>query len=891
MESGTGERQFGRYQIVEELGHGGMGVVYRAHDNQLGRDVALKVLGEALVQQDRYRRRLVREARAAAAITHPAIATVYDVGEREGEVFIAMELVAGKSLHDLIETGAMSTDEALRIASVMADALHVAHQVGVVHRDIKPDNVMITDRGDVKILDFGIARVEEREAPISGDADTLELARARGPTTLTGEGAIIGTPGYMSPEQVLGLAVGAKSDIFSLGVTLYEMLSGQCPFGGTTAMEIAVAVTRDEPHPLGNLRPELGAEIVQLVERCLHKVPAARYSTSALRDELERLRRSPPTPLASSPPMTVGASAGLATMKTAEAPGTGPPKPVVDSRVVYLALAGGLVILLAILWRTTGSAERPQPRPAPSASSSGTSTPITALPGPTSGNQQAMAAYKSALQAFRDGSWQRARKHLEQAVEHDPSLAIAQLRLAMTYGGEEGLADLARKAFRAAAAGRHQLGARDVLLLDAYEPVMLRTPPAVDVQAERLAAASVAYPRDAEFAFLAAITKQLLGDLDGALPFARRASALDAHYADGWQVLGIVQARLGRSEEAIEAFERCVDTSATAADCLVDLMVLHSLAGACDQVLRHARAMVARSGEFQAYHWLATALAATGAGDEAVGEALTQAKRQASSTDTDYQPLVLDVQQAIWRGDFVRADELAGALAQAAEAHDDLGVRALATMWQVEVANERGDTRSALEVASNFVNRRAAMAIPPNMEPWMDPTPALLSQLRRDGSMSDGDHLDHLLAWRQGWSSRLHDDARLWLFGKAVPAFDEPEARAALATRPAEATPARLYRGAIATAHIGRVLALAGKRTEGVDMLRAATRDCRVLFEPHVVMRARLDLATALAATALADGGDTAEACRELDVVGRKWGQTQTARRAARLRTSLPCPP
>ena len=258
----------GRFRLVEKIGEGGMGVVYSAEDQRLGRTVALKILPREAVGREDRRRRFLREARAASAVLHPNIATIFEVGEHGGEVFLAMEHVAGETLRRaLSREGALPIRRALTIALDVAKGLAKAHAASIVHRDLKPENVMIARDGEVKILDFGLAkRVSEGEP---GAGEPVDLA--------TIEGQILGTVGYMSPEQALGAAVDLRTDVFSLGVVLYEMLTGTRPFAGETRMATLVATQRDPAAPPSFRRPDVPAAVDALVLRCLEKRPEDRF--------------------------------------------------------------------------------------------------------------------------------------------------------------------------------------------------------------------------------------------------------------------------------------------------------------------------------------------------------------------------------------------------------------------------------------------------------------------------------------------------------------------------------------------------------------------------------------------------------------------------------------
>jgi Tol biopolymer transport system component/predicted Ser/Thr protein kinase len=272
------------YRILEKLGSGGMGVVYKAEDTKLGRMVALKVLPPERVADPNRKRRFVQEARAASALNHPNIITIYDIDEAEGVHYIAMEYVEGKTLDRLIARHGLRVNEALKYAVQMAAALAKAHSAGIVHRDLKPTNVMVTDDGLVKVLDFGLAKLTEA-APAS-DAETAVTLE---PTTE--EGTIVGTVGYMSPEQAEGKPVDARSDIFSFGSVLYEMLTGQRAFQGETKASTIAAILREEPKPLSQVVEGLPREVERLVKRCLRKDREHRLQTMAdLKVALEELK-------------------------------------------------------------------------------------------------------------------------------------------------------------------------------------------------------------------------------------------------------------------------------------------------------------------------------------------------------------------------------------------------------------------------------------------------------------------------------------------------------------------------------------------------------------------------------------------------------------------------
>lgn len=427
--------RIGPYKIESQLGAGGMGEVYLAEDSSLDRRVAIKFLPPDLQADEPSRRRLIREGKAAAKLSHPSICAIYEVVEEANHSFIVMEYVEGETLASKLQRDQPRLGESLKLVTQVADAVVEAHSRGIIHRDIKPQNVMITPRGRVKVLDFGLAKVLR---PASGPQ-----ASARQQSLLSMPGVILGTAPYMSPEQAKGLAIDARTDLFSLGVMLYECIAGRLPFSGDTPMEICAQVIQVEPPPPSQFNPSVSPELDAVTLKALAKEPAARYqSAEELLEDLRWVRSA-----------VLGESAIRARPR--------PQKRQTTATGILTTLSGTLrrprvlipVVMLAFplallaFWSPT---HRPSP--------------------------EASVWYRKGIEALHNGAYYTASQLLEQSVETDDKFALAHARLAEAYAELDYSEKADKEIIRAQrlVPDHSKLAALDALYFQAVTHVLLR---------------------------------------------------------------------------------------------------------------------------------------------------------------------------------------------------------------------------------------------------------------------------------------------------------------------------------------------------------------------------------------------------------------------------------
>lgn len=878
------------FRIEAQLGAGGMGVVYLATDEKLRRRVALKVLPDSFAKDEDRRRRFLREARSAAAVTHANIATVYEVGEANGHVFIAMELVDGETLRARIEKG-LTLAESVRLAREIARGLGRAHEKGIIHRDLKPENVMLTRHDEVKILDFGLAKLREESA-----TNPSVLGSAETEANLTQEGGVLGTPAYMSPEQIKGEAVDARTDVYSFGVMLFELLTGQRPFGGATAVAVMLAASRDAPKRASELNPLVSPELDRVVARCLEKSADARYANGEeLVAALERIVLEPRGSERSSGQR--GPSAETVSLLT---PAASTLASSGRARWTWglVALAGLAAVGLGLSYGARGSSSEQSARPDTSASASA-SAPVSSvitlanLPPPATKVPEAASEYAAGMQALHDNSWFVAMQHFERTVELDPTLAIAHLRLAMTYQATNPIR--LREEFAKAAALRMQLSPRDLVLLESLEPVLQRVHGDRAEALRRLEKASSEAPRDVELLDWLGL---LRGDPAAKLQPSERAIELDPLDGQAWQNKGDSLALLGRTQEARDAYVRCAAIATGSTDCIASgLATLDALEGRCDAFEADARRVFDRD-LLVGSGLLGEAMFAKGRPEAAVLEVLDEG----IAKQTDLSMRALGAQSIRWAfamqaGEFARAEELArrnlAAASSSPTTRSAYDVQLGVVFQLVEPLREMGKDVEVRRVAQDFVaHGTEAWTATDTLNPSLNPSLLLLRLTVGPGGLSPEELEKRRAAWI---AERLTPSGaypgRLWIFAYAAPTLTADEARSALAALPrfAPLSSFSIAGSPDSDAYIGHTYLLAGRAEEAVTYLKRAVANCHVFSWPFVMTRAALDLGQALEAT-----GDKPGACGAYKVVLDRWGNAKprsvTADKAKERVKALSCP-
>ncbi|MFO0667913.1 MAG: protein kinase [Polyangiaceae bacterium] len=835
------------YVVERRLGEGGMGAVYRAKDTKLERIVALKVLELDGTPPDvlpDYVARLRREALAAASLSHPAIVSIYDVGEAPGLVFYAMEYVEGRPLRDLVGRPEVSWTERLRWLVDIARALDAAHATGLVHRDIKPENVMVRADGLVKVLDFGIARKAQGE---------------HGEPLITKRGEILGTPAYMSPEQLGGGEPEAASDQFSWGVLAYELLCGERPWKATgNLLALVTAMVQETPVDLAERVPEVPRAVSDVVMRAIHRATTERHeSMGAIAKQLEPFA-SQTTVLAdritfTTLPHEVPHDAFAATTRVPtvrseppqEAPKSAPAKKTFFRGGKY-AIGGALVMLAATLVYRNREIKKP-------------------MVVQVCGNDRAEKTYRSALQLQHDGAESGAIDAFERASKEDPECAAAHLKAALLLAIDNRAA--ATEHHLRAFENRDRLMPRDMAVLDAAEVLVAAKPDPSEYQT-RILRALRKYPNDPELHAELGRVRTLTFDYEGARDAYAKSVQLDSTYAPAYAGRARAYFLLGDPKRALADYGQCLDHSPVAAVCVAGRHAVLVQTGACMKAKEDAEQwthMDPQSAEAQS--WLASDLFSTGAPRASVDEVLKREWPLRASKDHELQDRAL---LSIYDGDFTNAERILQAWEKALPPSATRTEHATPLLMLAEVYLEIGDMMQAARWAKNYLDRSQAWQLGTDAT---DPAPRFLRILHAAGHFLPAEYEEKQRQWlRQEEEMDLrHERERQagerWLFLYGEGAGTSKEARDAIEALPRfSPLPVPTRRSPDFLLAMGRVQARAGRPGEARNFLSPLVEGCKPFGAPFVYLRGAYEYGTVLEAL-----GEVASARKWYALVLTHW--------------------
>ncbi len=663
----TAPARIAHFRILGLLGKGGRGAVYRAEDETLRRTVAVKVLADTSGDVEK-RRRFLREARSAAAITHPNVAVIHQIGEAEGRIYIAMELVEGENLRVRLDRGRLDVATALELARQIARGLAAAHDRGIVHRDLKPENVMITPSGVVKLLDFGLAK-SHGDGPVSGKT---EAALARTETVVTSdEGRIMGTPEYMSPEQAMGEPLDVRSDVFSFGTVLYEMLSGTRPFTGASTGHVLVAIARDAAPPLRERAPEVDEATEAVVMRCLAKARGERFGRAA---EIVTALAGQVSPKATTQSRTdVEPITRSGTVRR----GTRTVRMVAALLAVALVGSGGW-------WGIAHRARTPMAATsasAPVSLRSGAATPRC--------NPEGERLFEQGVDTWETESLINGNALWRRAVEADPDCGPVYLRLALGLNMNGVPLTKARAYYASARAHRDRLTETEGALLDAIEPYFAPDPD--DTAAyESVRALASRFPDDALISFYAGFGAYLIGQSEVARTAWERTLALHPQFGGAYAMLH----DLSETEDLRHQYlERCIQAVPRQTWCRTLRWRALQSGSDCPALERSGREQVATNPGWYSQAHLADGLMVNGAPPEAIEEAVRQYE-VAAKLEGPGTPLGEDLRlaAAVLDGEYEAAEQTLRRSAQATM--PDVVERA---SWAADLAVVLDDTGRARE--------------------------------------------------------------------------------------------------------------------------------------------------------------------------------------------------
>ncbi|MBX3188339.1 MAG: protein kinase [Labilithrix sp.] len=839
----------GPYEIRGFVGQGGMGQVYQAFDPRLERTVALKVIvvpeqtspNDSAKLSGEFSARLLREARAVASLSHPNVVGVFDVGESSGRLFLAMEFVVGATLRKHATDGEVPLARKLRWLVDIARALEVAHRAGLIHRDVKPENVMIREDGMVKVLDFGIAR---RSAAAGADPHAQD--------TVTGGGAIAGTPVYMAPEQIKGRAVDARCDQFAWGVTAYELLVGERPWSDTgDVLQLVAKVLTDPPPPIQERAKDVPQVVRDTILRALSKDPDARFPTMAdVADALEpyatqssgeRVRITPRAPhfedhTAYAATTRVPTSVSVSPeppARTSEAPASKN-----DARrrrkITQLALPIGLTCLLGI-GVYAAMTRTPPIGPTPNA------------PRPLSTVPEADRELKEAMLSWRAGRSSKALASLERAVELDPTFAAAHLELAIQTAHVDPAR--AQASYQSAFEHRQMLTKRDAELLRASEPY-IRPKPDLDEWETLLTSAVFQFPRDAALHLWLGRARERQGNDDAAKAAYEKAVFLDPDFVPGLAALANAERNLGNAPEALQATDRCTKKSPVATTCIETRYRVLSETGECHRAREEAgswRTLEPQSPQASAA--FARALFADGVPRPGVEEALSRAWAMQPPAKRERTEIWDRMNLAVIDGELSRAEALARDYDAALPKDADRSDHSFPARLRVNVLYEADQLKAAAKAAHDFLDRMDAWAPYPFAS---DPSIGFYEPLYRNGEITKAALDEQRTRWiareKQRTSAGDHTARAAWSVWTLWGGFAETreEADDALTRLPRGVPlPVGMRRAASLDFVIGKVYALVGRPAEAIPALLNVTGSCAALEDALIVMRARYYLGMA----------------------------------------------